>query len=131
MWRGVVIVRSLPPSPPSALRCPSLFPHLSCCITASSEHSPYTRQTKKQGHCCSVPAVDYMKSTLKRFLLALACNVNPTCCYFMPAVYPAWPRGESVSRVYLLVQRNNNRSERRQYIYTRYLQRNVAYCIKI
>lgn len=31
-----------------------------------------------------------MKSTLERFLLALACNVNPACCYFMPAVYPAW-----------------------------------------
>lgn len=26
--------------------------------------------------------------------------------------------------------RNNNRSGRRQYIYTRYLQRNVAYCTK-
>lgn len=35
--------------PPSVLRCPSLFPHLSCCITALSQRGPYTRRTKKKG----------------------------------------------------------------------------------
>lgn len=58
---------------------------------------PLHKANKKEGHCCSVPAVDYMKSTLERFLLALACNVNPACCYFMPAWAPGWELFMSLS----------------------------------
>lgn len=43
-WGGMVVR-----SPPSVLRCPSLFPHLSCCITALSQRGPYTRRRKKKG----------------------------------------------------------------------------------
>lgn len=47
--RRHVAGRSDSQKPPSVLRCPSLFPHITCCITASSQHGPYTRRTKKKG----------------------------------------------------------------------------------